>query len=130
MSIPLTPRTATHPTHSPSHPRNDHGQLGLGDTRSRWLPAELKGFRAVHPDRTLRKNKRSLPRMRPIVRLDEPQWLEPARGAAKAFFFTVVSKLPGKSLAPTVEAATGACPSTQVVDSGTQPQLDDDEASS
>ncbi|GBF91109.1 ultraviolet-B receptor-like [Raphidocelis subcapitata] len=58
--------------------RNDHGQLGLGDTRSRWVPTVLHGFTAVHPDRTLRKNKRSLPRMRPIAAE------EPAGGGAEA----------------------------------------------
>lgn len=31
------------------------------------MPVALPGFRAVHPDRTLRKNKRSLPRMRVIT---------------------------------------------------------------
>lgn len=71
--------------------RNDHGQLGLGDERSRWLPTQLPGFKAVHPDRTLRKNKRSLPRMRPIS--EDPAPEAPQAGADKvAFFFPAVSK--------------------------------------
>jgi hypothetical protein len=71
----VLPAGRTHhpgPAHVPSSAaaaarRNDYGQLGLGDTRSRWEPTELWGYRAVHPDRTLRKSKRALPRMRPIV---------------------------------------------------------------
>ena len=53
-----------HP-HPPN--RNDLGQLGLGHNRSPWEPDTLPGFRAVHPDRTLRKSKRALPRMRLIA---------------------------------------------------------------
>ena len=51
--------------------RNDCGQLGLGHDRSPWRPERLRGFKAVHPDRTLRKNKRSLPRMRRVA-VEEP----------------------------------------------------------
>lgn len=47
--------------------RNDWGQLGLDDTRGRWQPEALFGYKAVHPDRTLRKSKRSAPRMRAIA---------------------------------------------------------------
>ncbi|KAI8472010.1 MAG: regulator of chromosome condensation 1/beta-lactamase-inhibitor protein II [Monoraphidium minutum] len=69
--------------------RNDHGQLGLGHDCSQWAPVRLESFRAVHPDRTLRKNKRSLPRMRRIPRA-KPQ-AAPEGGAAfagrKAAFF-------------------------------------------
>lgn len=35
--------------------RNSEGGLGLGDDRCRTLPTQLRGFRAVHPDRTLRR---------------------------------------------------------------------------
>ncbi len=31
----------------------------------------LPGFRAVHPDKTLRRNKRTQPRVRPVVELGE-----------------------------------------------------------
>jgi len=37
--------------------RGELGQLGLGDFRSHWAPKVLNGFRVVHPDRTLRRNR-------------------------------------------------------------------------
>ncbi len=38
--------------------RGDCGQLGHGDDKNRWEPKLLQGFRVVHPDRTLRRNRR------------------------------------------------------------------------
>lgn len=38
--------------------RGDCGQLGLGDDRNRWSPKLLKGFTIIHPDRTLRRNRK------------------------------------------------------------------------
>lgn len=46
--------------------RGDSGQLGLNDTRCKWRPTLVKDFRVVHPDKTLRRSKRSLPNMRPV----------------------------------------------------------------
>eukprot|EP00775_Hariotina_reticulata_P012779 gene12779-12908_t len=46
--------------------RNTHCQLGTGDDISRWTPIKLKGFKAVHPDKTLRKSRRTAPRMRKV----------------------------------------------------------------
>jgi E3 ubiquitin-protein ligase HERC3 len=48
--------------------RGDSGQLGAGDGRAKWKPAALRGFRVVHPDKTLRRNKRSQPFTRPAAR--------------------------------------------------------------
>jgi len=42
--------------------RGELGQLGLGDLRSHWSPQLLRGFRVVHPDRTLRRNRARLSR--------------------------------------------------------------------
>ncbi|KAL6768970.1 hypothetical protein ACKKBF_B16950 [Auxenochlorella protothecoides x Auxenochlorella symbiontica] len=42
--------------------RGDCGQLGLGDDRARWEPARVPGVAVVHPDRTLRRNRRPAPR--------------------------------------------------------------------
>jgi E3 ubiquitin-protein ligase HERC3 len=47
--------------------RGDCGQLGLGDERSQSRPTQLRGFKVVHPDRTLRRHKRNTPNTRPIV---------------------------------------------------------------
>ncbi|KAL4522955.1 hypothetical protein Ndes2526A_g07679 [Nannochloris sp. 'desiccata'] len=38
--------------------RGDCGQLGHGDDRNRWAPKLLNGFKVVHPDRTLRRNRK------------------------------------------------------------------------
>ena len=38
--------------------RGDCGQLGHGDDRSRWAPKQLEAFKVVHPDRTLRRNRK------------------------------------------------------------------------
>lgn len=38
--------------------RGDCGQLGLGDDRNRWAPKQLGGFTIIHPDRTLRRNRK------------------------------------------------------------------------
>ena len=38
--------------------RGDCGQLGLGDDKSRWVPRLVPGANVVHPDRTLRRNRR------------------------------------------------------------------------
>lgn len=46
--------------------RGDCGQLGLGDLKCKWRPTPLRNFRVVHPEKTLRRSKRSLPVMRPI----------------------------------------------------------------
>lgn len=38
--------------------RGDCGQLGLGDDKNRWVPKLLKGYTIIHPDRTLRRNRK------------------------------------------------------------------------
>ena len=38
--------------------RGDCGQLGHSDDKSRWVPQLLAGFSVVHPDRTLRRNRK------------------------------------------------------------------------
>ncbi len=38
--------------------RGDCGQLGHGDDRNRWVPTELENFSVIHPDRTLRRNRK------------------------------------------------------------------------
>jgi hypothetical protein len=38
--------------------RGDCGQLGHGDDRSRWAPKLLERFQVIHPDRTLRRNRK------------------------------------------------------------------------
>lgn len=38
--------------------RGDCGQLGHGDDRGRWAPKLLEGSSIVHPDRTLRRNRK------------------------------------------------------------------------
>ena len=38
--------------------RGDCGQLGHGDDRNRWTPMLLEAFKVVHPDRTLRRNRK------------------------------------------------------------------------
>ena len=47
--------------------RGDSGQLGTGDGRAKWKPTLLKEFVVVHPDKTLRRNKRNQPVLRPIT---------------------------------------------------------------
>lgn len=47
--------------------RGDSGQLGLGDARNRARPTRLKGFAVVHPDKTLRRSKRSNPFIRQLA---------------------------------------------------------------
>ena len=56
--------------------RGDSGQLGLGDTRGKWKPTLLKDFKVVHPDKTLRRNKRSMPNTRPIEESKRPRIAE------------------------------------------------------
>ena len=46
--------------------RGDSGQLGLGDERARLRPTLMKAFKVIHPDKTLRRNKRSQPYTRPV----------------------------------------------------------------
>ena len=57
--------------------RGDSGQLGLGDARNRTHPARLKGFLVVHPDKTLRRSKRSLPFVRPSTGEKKDELLQP-----------------------------------------------------
>lgn len=38
--------------------RGDCGQLGHGDDRNRWVPTRMEGYKVVHPDRTLRRNRK------------------------------------------------------------------------
>jgi alpha-tubulin suppressor-like RCC1 family protein len=38
--------------------RGDCGQLGLGDDKNRWAPRLLGGYTIIHPDRTLRRNRK------------------------------------------------------------------------
>jgi alpha-tubulin suppressor-like RCC1 family protein len=42
--------------------RGDCGQLGHGDDKSRWTPKLLEDFSVVHPDRTLRRNRKKVPK--------------------------------------------------------------------
>eukprot|EP00798_Chlamydomonas_sp_ICE-L_P023798 gene23798-9361_t len=49
--------------------RGDCGQLGLGDNRAKWKPTLMRNFTVVHPDKTLRRNKRS----QPFTRLAQDQ---------------------------------------------------------
>ncbi|KAG2498861.1 hypothetical protein HYH03_003053 [Edaphochlamys debaryana] len=46
--------------------RGDCGQLGLGDVKGKWKPTALRAFKVVHPEKTLRRSKRSLPVVRPV----------------------------------------------------------------
>ncbi|GIL46666.1 hypothetical protein Vafri_3601 [Volvox africanus] len=46
--------------------RGDSGQLGLGDEKAKWKPTALRAFKVVHPEKTLRRSKRSLPVVRPV----------------------------------------------------------------
>lgn len=46
--------------------RGDSGQLGMGDSRAKWKPTLLRDFVVVHPDKTLRRNKRNQPFVRPV----------------------------------------------------------------
>ncbi|GFR43779.1 hypothetical protein Agub_g4893 [Astrephomene gubernaculifera] len=46
--------------------RGDSGQLGLGDEKAKWKPTALRAFKVVHPEKTLRRSKRSLPVLRPV----------------------------------------------------------------
>ncbi|KXZ52811.1 hypothetical protein GPECTOR_8g197 [Gonium pectorale] len=46
--------------------RGDCGQLGLGDEKAKWKPTALRDFKVVHPEKTLRRSKRSLPVVRPV----------------------------------------------------------------
>jgi len=39
--------------------RGDCGQLGHGDDKNSWAPKLLDGFKVVHPDRTLRRNRKA-----------------------------------------------------------------------
>lgn len=56
--------------------RGDSGQLGLGDLRAKWKPTLLKEFKVVHPDKTLRRNKRSNPNVRPIEESKRPRLMD------------------------------------------------------
>jgi E3 ubiquitin-protein ligase HERC3 len=47
--------------------RGDSGQLGLGDEKAKWKPTPLIQYRVVHPEKTLRRSKRSSPILRPVV---------------------------------------------------------------
>lgn len=38
--------------------RGDCGQLGHADDCNRWVPTRLEGYKVVHPDRTLRRNRK------------------------------------------------------------------------
>ena len=48
----------THDGHVYVWGRGDCGQLGLGDDRNRWAPRQLSGYTVIHPDRTLRRNRK------------------------------------------------------------------------
>ncbi|KAJ9528699.1 hypothetical protein QJQ45_020596 [Haematococcus lacustris] len=48
--------------------RGDSGQLGMGDMRAKWKPTLLKDHQVVHPDKTLRRNKRNQPFTRSVAR--------------------------------------------------------------
>ncbi|KAL6762295.1 regulator of chromosome condensation 1/beta-lactamase-inhibitor protein II [Haematococcus lacustris] len=48
--------------------RGDSGQLGMGDMRAKWKPTLLKDYQVVHPDKTLRRNKRNQPFTRSVAR--------------------------------------------------------------
>lgn len=49
--------------------RGDCGQLGLGDDKNRWAPKALQGFTIIHPDRTLRRNRK--PVLKPLLLQEE-----------------------------------------------------------
>jgi alpha-tubulin suppressor-like RCC1 family protein len=51
--------------------RGDSGQLGMNDSRAKWKPSLLKEFVVVHPDKTLRRNKRNQPFTRPVAKESE-----------------------------------------------------------
>lgn len=51
--------------------RGDCGQLGLGDARAKWRPTMVKDFVVVHPDKTLRRNKRNQPYVRPAPSMQQ-----------------------------------------------------------
>ena len=46
---------------------NEFGQLGTGDCLGRRWPAMVEGYSVVHPDRTLRRSKRTVPFTRRVV---------------------------------------------------------------
>ncbi|KAF8068311.1 UVR8 [Scenedesmus sp. PABB004] len=93
--------------------RNDRGQLGLGGNTGRWAPARLAGFKAVHPDKTLRKSKRTAPRMRPAAPAVPPAASAP-NNRIKVLFAkqeaAAVGQGGGKGAAPFVEAAAAEAP--------------------
>eukprot|EP00877_Chromochloris_zofingiensis_P012093 jgi/Chrzof1/7137/Cz02g12140.t1 len=74
--------------------RNDCGQLGVGTDRSSFKPVLLPNFRAVHPDRTLRKNKRSLPRMRAVESQSVGRKSSKTPASKHAFFFAASGATP------------------------------------
>jgi alpha-tubulin suppressor-like RCC1 family protein len=60
--------------------RGDCGQLGQGDDRNRWAPILLAGFSVVHPDRTLRRNRK--PVLKALLLTDEQRKAARAGGSA------------------------------------------------
>jgi hypothetical protein len=47
-------------------------QLGLGDDKNRWVPKLLNGYTIIHPDRTLRRNRK--PVLKALLLQEEQQW--------------------------------------------------------
>ena len=45
-------------------------QLGLGDDKNRWVPKLLNGYTIIHPDRTLRRNRK--PVLKALLLQEEP----------------------------------------------------------
>ncbi|PSC69842.1 E3 ubiquitin-ligase HERC2 [Micractinium conductrix] len=57
--------------------RGDCGQLGLGDDKNRWVPKLLPDFTIIHPDRTLRRNRKPVLKA-VLLREDAQQPPQPA----------------------------------------------------
>jgi alpha-tubulin suppressor-like RCC1 family protein len=61
--------------------RNDHGQLGLGNDHNTSKPILLRGYKAVHPDNTLRRTRKST--HRPISEPPSPKATPTTKKMAK-----------------------------------------------
>ena len=58
-------------------------QLGLGDDKNRWVPKPLTGYTIIHPDRTLRRNRK--PVLKALLLQEEPASSSSGRaGSARA----------------------------------------------
>ena len=57
-------------------------QLGLGDDKNRWVPKLLNGYTIIHPDRTLRRNRK--PVLKALLLQEEPASSSGRGGSARA----------------------------------------------